>query len=366
MNCINYTPMVAACTVQTGVDGRLSVVVVVKATFNLPLDGSRPLLLPQQQPLLDADTFWGEPGLSAPRQEMDFAASKPYCDVLLSGSAHAPAGGTIQLPVGMRVGNWTKRFRVIGDRFWQTGLLGVRASPPEVFHVMPLDYGRAYGGSVQLDESPDSWSAYAANPVGRGHYVDMVRSTLDGRSLPNIEEWSSSITRPDEVHPPLSFGPIGRNWQPRVGYAGRYDDLWLEQRFPLLPDDFDHRYFQAAASDQWVQPLQGKEEIVLINLVDHAKAGGERVAFVMPELPLVIRVHPKRGASHLVKPVVDTLFIEPDEERFCVVWRVAHLLRQSPAELSVIEVGTPPFRGEPVLVPLEAFKAGLHTPRINS
>ncbi|MCK7582586.1 MAG: DUF2169 domain-containing protein [Chromatiales bacterium] len=46
----------------------------------------------EQLPLVMADTFTGEPGLSAPVYEVDFAPRKHRCDVLLVGSAHAPGG----------------------------------------------------------------------------------------------------------------------------------------------------------------------------------------------------------------------------------------------------------------------------------
>jgi hypothetical protein len=45
---------------------------------------------------------------------------------------------------------------------------------------------------------------------------------------------------------PAGFGPIACHWQPRVGFAGTYGDAWVANRLPLLPDDFDDRFFQSA------------------------------------------------------------------------------------------------------------------------
>jgi len=42
------------------------------------------------------------------------------------------------------------------------------------------------------------------------------------------------------------FGPIGRHCKPRVQLAGTYDDSWTEDRMPLLPDDFQERFHNAA------------------------------------------------------------------------------------------------------------------------
>ena len=87
MELLNASKLLAAYTQGLAPDGRESLVVVAKGTFNLPLDGRAATLADSQQPLLMADTFLGEPGLSAPLQEMDFAPIKPFCDVLVRGKA---------------------------------------------------------------------------------------------------------------------------------------------------------------------------------------------------------------------------------------------------------------------------------------
>src|SRR3989344_2715 len=92
MELINSTAMAAAYAQGLLADGRETLVVVVKGTFTLPLDGSVARLAAVQRPLLMADVFAGEPGLSVMLREMDFAPFKPYCDVLVTGSAFAPDG----------------------------------------------------------------------------------------------------------------------------------------------------------------------------------------------------------------------------------------------------------------------------------
>src|SRR5262245_19982887 len=85
------------------------VVVVVKGTVVIPEDeGTAELAAKDAQvPLVTAGTFTGAPGFSAPVQEADFCLRKPRCDVLLTGTAYAPAGRpAARTKVGMRVGNW--------------------------------------------------------------------------------------------------------------------------------------------------------------------------------------------------------------------------------------------------------------------
>ena len=65
--------------------------VAVKGTFAFPeRDGEVCPLADEQVPLVMADEYWGEPGYSAPRYEVDFALRKPRCDVLLNATAYAP------------------------------------------------------------------------------------------------------------------------------------------------------------------------------------------------------------------------------------------------------------------------------------
>src|SRR4051794_12615314 len=115
MEFINATRMQAGYTMGLEPSGRELLIVVVKGTFVLPKNGEPVRLHDEQLPLVMADTFTGEPGLSAPVYEVDFAPRKKRCDVLLNGSAYAPGGKpTSRVPVGLRVGAMTKTFDVLG------------------------------------------------------------------------------------------------------------------------------------------------------------------------------------------------------------------------------------------------------------
>src|SRR5262249_44221866 len=101
--------MVAGYTMGLEPNGRARIVVVVKGTFAIPEAGGELYLADAQLPLVMADEFYGEPGLSAMRRESDFAPVKPRCDVLVLGSAHSPGGRPAdRVPVGVRVGSLLK------------------------------------------------------------------------------------------------------------------------------------------------------------------------------------------------------------------------------------------------------------------
>jgi hypothetical protein len=90
---LNATKMQAAYTMGTEPSAREHIVVAVKGTFAFPeRDGDMCELAAEQAPLIMADEFFGEPGFSAPRYEVDFALVKPKCDVLLNATAYAPRG----------------------------------------------------------------------------------------------------------------------------------------------------------------------------------------------------------------------------------------------------------------------------------
>ncbi|MDT4828821.1 hypothetical protein FQZ97_622190 [compost metagenome] len=337
MELLNATKLVAAYTQGLAPDGRESLVVVAKGTFDLPLDGSEARLAEQQRPLLMADTFHGEPGLSAPRQEMDFAPVKPFCDVLVLGKAFAPGGRpATRITAGIRVGRVSKAFAVVGPRQWQPGVLGVAPGAPQPFQEQDISYAQAFGGSHAIPDHPEFTDAYPANPAGRGWYSRSA-STADivGMPMPSTEDLGQPIDSPHGDFAPMALGPIGRHWSPRIGYAGTYDDAWLADCFPFLPPDFDNRYFQAAPPDQQTDYLKGGEDVLLLNLTRQERAG-----FKVPRMPVPVTFFLKKGGHETVQAVIDTLAIDTDGRTVEVTWRTSRPLRRNLFEIAQVLVGT--------------------------
>src|SRR5579885_443344 len=134
MNLTNATKFPAACTMGMEPSGRQLLVVVVKATYFIPESGGKPSPAPQQLPLVRADVFAGDPGLSAPVAESDFAPRKPKCDVILNGSAYAPGGKPAEVvPVLLQVGSMSKSFNVVGNRAWVKDVFSWRHTHPVPF-----------------------------------------------------------------------------------------------------------------------------------------------------------------------------------------------------------------------------------------
>jgi hypothetical protein len=339
-NLINATPLAAGYTMATDKTGREWLVVVAKGTYDFPDDVDRlPQLLNEQVPLVMTDVFTAEPGTSALRYEIDFAPRKPRCDVLLNGSCYAPGGhAATRVQVGLRVGSLVKSFEVVGRRVWIPGVLHADASQPESFTVMPISYNNAFGGVDKPSDSPEAHRWYLANHVGVGYHPSSTGHALRGKPLPNTEEIERPVSRPTVGYRPMAFGPVGRSWHPRIKWAGTYDQTWLEERAPFLPDDFDERYFQSAAEDQQMDYLSGGEEVVLLNLTPQGRS-----AFRLPPGGVRVEVFYKNDDWTRLESVVDTLVLEPDLGRLMLTARARLPLRRSLHEIHCVVVGDMPW-----------------------
>jgi hypothetical protein len=138
----------------------------------------------------------------------------------------------------------------------------------------------------------------------------------EGDPLPNVEDPSQLIQLRGSKPRPAGFGFVSPDWQPRQSYAGTYDAAWQRNRCPLLPVDFDPRFFQAAPADLIARGhLVGGEPVEVSGV---SEAGP--LSFRLPERRFKIAASIK-GARTAVTPVLDTVLIEPDEKRVVLTWR---------------------------------------------
>lgn len=335
MEFVNSTRMEAGYTMGVDSSGRESLVVVIKGTFVLPSRGEQVRLHEEQVQLVMADTFTGVPGLSAPAYEIDFAPRKSGCDVLLLGSAHAPQGRPVtRMQVGLQVGPVSKTIEVVGNRLWDAGLTGIRATAPEPFVQMPISYDLAFGGVDRESGDEKEYGAYMRNPVGRGFRKHLKSAWVDGKPLPNTEQPGHAVNWPTDDYVPMAFGPLGRGWQPRSSFAGTYDQVWLDEDFPFLPRDFDERYFQAAPADQQVDIATAAMDVTLSNLTPDGLRH-----FVLPHFEAPVHVLPKKGSREDLTAALDTIVFEPDLDRFTMTWRVSRPLKRNMFEIERVLVG---------------------------
>jgi hypothetical protein len=327
--------MVAGYTMGTEPSARESLVIVIKGTFSILNEpGAMLRLHAEQVPLVMSDVFFGEPGLSAPKYEIDFPPLKPSCEVVLNCSAYAPGGRPAErVTVSAQIGNWSKSFDVVGDRTWYMAA-GMHATEPNPFISMPISYDRAFGGVDLRHEDSAQHAAYMSNPTGRGFHKHLRAEWIQSSPIANTEESGDPVTRPDGTYRPMSFGVIGRHWEPRAKFAGTYDQNWIDNVFPFLPEDFDPRYYQSAPPDQQLGRLSSEQRVTLANLTP---AG--HTEFVLPHFEAPIHIFPVKGDREDYLAPLDTIVIEPDLERVTMTWRLLRPLRKSMFEIARVLVG---------------------------
>jgi hypothetical protein len=323
------------------VSGREHVVIVAKRTWQIPGSGQRPRPLPPQ-PVVYTDVFVGPPGQSAMLYGSDIARFKPRCDVLFNASAHAPDGSPVkELGVVWQVGALRKGLKVHGPRHWRKRLGLVSLSDARPFTQMPLHFGMAFGGTHTYtkgwgEKAKVMAEAHASNPDGIGWFGSHTDEDSDGQPAPCLEGLEDAVHKPNGKQAPVAFSAIARHWPPRPGFAGTYDAHWLENVFPFIPDDFDEQFHQCAPADQQMPYPVGHEAVILRNMM----AGRPDVRFSLPRLDNVkMRILRHDYTSAEPVAVVDTLYFEPDQERFTVVWRASLPIRRRMQELKTIAVG---------------------------
>jgi hypothetical protein len=324
-------------------EGRPWLVVIAKGTYRIPeMPDARAQIAEKPRGLLTSDVYESEPGLSTPYFESDFVPRKGVCDVVVKGSAHAPKGEPVkEISVGIQVGPIKKLLRVVGERHWIKDKGGAwSVSEPEPFTAMPVTYARAFGGLYTHEaigsDDPADFLAHPANLIGRGYATGKFLDLLADQPAPNIEIKDQPITALDTLHTPASLGPIARNWAPRVAYAGTYDEHWQEEVFPLLPVDFDERYYQCAPPDQQMPYPEGGEEIALLNL----RPGGGITRFTLPKLFLPMVVLARARDQVRLTPVVDTIAIDADAGTFDITWRASMPLKRGLHEVHTVAAGS--------------------------
>jgi hypothetical protein len=307
----NETPFSAERTWTRDERGAEFWLVAIRAAFEIDADG-RQRVADEQTEVQRSPIYGGDPVRGEMLSDCDFALSKTGTDVLVAGKAHAPGGRpTARSRVRLKVADIDKTVDVVGDRTFFQADVSTAMTRPEEFTAMPLSWSRAFGG---WDDEGKDW--VAENPAGRGFAAESRR--LVGGPAPNFEYPDAPYRSPRSGRP-AGFGPVAHHWQPRVGYGGTYDKEWEEHRDPLLPDDFDRRYFRCAPADQQTAHfLIGYEEVRLGGFSPDGPLG-----FVLPRIVFDVVTRFRGGADVRQVPDIHTLWIHPDRQRFELVYQSA-------------------------------------------
>jgi hypothetical protein len=261
MELINRTPFLLDRTVILDKNAAETLVVALRGTYTIAEDGSL-AVAEKQTPFSPGDVFRGEPDSTSIERESELGPVKLATDVFLVGSAVAPSRGTTRVDIRFRVGPVQEQAVVFGNRRWLNNMGRPGIEVPNPFDTVPLIWENAFGGRDLTPSDPKHFGQEPRNPVGRGFRAKHSHAPWEDDLLPNIEHPAKLLGSPGDGGMPVGFGPMGRNWEPRVRYGGTYDKEWMERRAPLLPRDFDERFHNAAPPNLLVPGfLQGGEPV---------------------------------------------------------------------------------------------------------
>lgn len=329
---INRTPFAYEALLLTDEEGVAQFAPCVQATFALRTD-ARLALLDEQPRVRLAGQWRGDPASSSMVLEPQIAFTKPATDIVLLGHAHAPTPGATEGTVGIRVGPVQKVARVFGDRRIVSRLGRTSVTPTAPFERIPIEHERAFGGWDRHDPDSQMHRREARNPVGVGFRVTPLGA--DEQALPNFEDPQQLFRSWGDTPPPAGFGFIAPDWQPRLAFAGTYDTTWARARKPLLPHDFDRRFFNAAAPGL-IAPghLRGDEPVAVIGATPRG-----RVAFALPGLPAPLCLMELRGRKRVpLQTVLDTLVVDMDALQVTLTWRASACVRNGAHDVLSVEL----------------------------
>ncbi|EOX8526669.1 DUF2169 family type VI secretion system accessory protein [Salmonella bongori] len=349
-------------------------------------------------PLCIEDEYRSAVNVSQVIQESDLAPFKPRCDVIINGTAFAPGGiACEQFPVSVRLttpaGNLLldKTLLIRGKSEFrlenpQTYFARWRQTSPEPFTELELDYCHSFGGECRIGEEDDCadniipekrlteeqrWehpdqdnppvahTVHTGNPLGCGYTEHWYQEATCQASyaaprivnalypftdehLTQLVKGTADLSQP--VFRPAGLGIVGRAWQPRLSLAGTYDDLWLKERHPYLPDDFDFGYWNCAPVDQQTDFPTPGSRLELINLTS-----GGRLTFSLPDHLSFVLLRMENGEL-LPQPVsADTLLVDT---QLMQVWMTYRYVLPVESEIRVMELR---YEVQPALLQKKLF-----------
>lgn len=277
--------------------GREVFALYVKATMRLSSGEPHP----EPLPVHTADVVFAS---GAVRYPSDLVPEKNGTDIVCNGSVYAPGGQPApSCSAELQVGDVRAAVWAFGRRRWERVGDGWRISEPEPFRVLALGMENAFGGRGDL-----------RNPMGRGYFDRTRCGSPEGLELPHLEREAEGeqVRSPGDRPAVAGFAAVAPHWEPRRSLAGTYGETWKRTRAPLMPDDMNVRFWNAAQLVS-ARALVGGESIVLRNLTPSG-----RLETVLPRVPVRVRIDDRE-----VRPALDLVVLEPDEDRIALTFRMS-------------------------------------------
>lgn len=316
--------------------GREHYCIVVKITYALRFDGAPLEVADVQRPVVPADVYRGDAGSTSLLIAHDVALHKPLTDFVVVGDACAP-GHTPVRELTARVvveGALDKSIRVIGDRRWEDGIFGLSPNEPAPFRAMPVVFERAYGGTYRDPDDENVMTCWRENLVGVGHHDGLPARLFVGSSLPNLEDPGRHISSWGDRTGSMCFSYVSPHWASRARFAGTYDQTWLDERYPLLPLNYDARFEQSAPPDQQLNSIQDGQSVAMLNM--HS-TGVIRFRLPAMDLPITFLAKDEPDLHTVARP--DAVAVLCNEDVVTLTWRASLPCRRKFHALRKVVIG---------------------------
>ena len=206
----------------------------------------------EQVPLVMSDVFFGEPGLSAPKYEVDFAPRKHA--LRRAAERHRLCGSRPTRRA--RHGRYADRRVVQVVRRRRRSILVQRgrqrvATGRRAVHRNADHYDRAFGGAdlrMRTRQSTRHSCRTPAAAASTSTWIDRVAARVDRCRI------RKSANDPVTTRDGYLSADVFRADRPALGaratICGHLRSAVARRVFPFLPADFDEQYYQAAPLDQ--------------------------------------------------------------------------------------------------------------------
>jgi hypothetical protein len=318
MRFVNHTPLPAIMIPNAEAGDDMTALVVCAATFAItPLpEGKKPegtnLALVYAQRPVERGAYKHVPA--------DDHAIRSGVSVTATGHVYAPGGKATKADASLSVGSEQRVVRAFGPRVWREGMFGVLSpTSPLPFDRVPMSWELAYGGAVLRKTStikhegqeyivPAHPVAFPHNGDGTGFYLE--RGDALENPLPQLEHPDMPVRAWDDRPHPVCFAPYPLRGGMRLMALTTQDDKLDLNRMGRLTT-------RAAPWLVFNEVLPGTP-ITLRGM----RPRGESLAFVVPEVPAVVRV--VIGKLRTSLPLrVEAIDIDADAAEVRFVYRVA-------------------------------------------
>lgn len=318
-------------------------VIVAKVGYTFEIDAqtghTQLALTAVQPPLVFADQYHYESSLSSTKVESDFVLYKPKLDVIIHAQAYAPMGrASAYFPVSVTIGDYQKNLIISGPRYWQRESFGWTLSKATPIMSLPIHYEYAFGGSGS--ETPYAQSGHDGddndmtsqdilhNPIGRGFYSESYLSSVPRKRLfiaHQIDNPSTPIIHPSALQIPQGLGCFARYFADRLCLSGTANTHWIQNRAPLLPENFSMSYWNGAHPDLQFNHFKANHlyDFVLTGLTPESIAPKQTFRFQLPVETLFVYIQTDNHLSLCRDLVLDTVWIDVEEKRIDCTYRRA-------------------------------------------